>query len=173
MPASWYIVWAIRGKEFKAKSYCDKLKITSYLPLFHTTKSTTNQQNNLVFPSMMFIKMGEDQLSVLQASSYIKNFMYFLDRPATISEPEIEALKLFLEKHPTAEPDKIPVKSPDLTEINSPLQLINVTPLHTVLHLPSIGYKLTANTESQYALFNKVATLNTSQRIRSYFFFGF
>ncbi|MFT3980245.1 MAG: transcription termination/antitermination NusG family protein [Ferruginibacter sp.] len=161
MPNLWYVVSTVKGKESKARAHCEKHGITCYLPMTGKKGSASakpgSQQKELIFPSMMFIYMNAGQVDVLKACSVIKNFMYFLDKPATISEQEIESLRAFLEKHTELELERIPVKIMNNEEHTGVVQFITVTKTSSFLLLPSIGYKLVTPNRTQYSLVNTSA----------------
>lgn len=156
MKTNWYILYTKSRCEKKVALTLTNYKIENYCPLNCSIRQWSDRKKKIyepLFPSYVFIKTSEELLyKSKECTSNIVNFVYWLGKPAIISESEIENIKNFLNNYMNVKIEKSKVKINDRVKILSG-SLMNmegnikaITNNKVKLYLPSLGYIVTAET---------------------------
>ena len=150
---NWYIVYTRCGNEKKVASLLEKKGLEAYCPL---KKGTRHQMHNrklvaeALFSCFVFVKAAEAEHAGIRETEGFLNFVYWLTRPAIISNDEIDTIRKFLIEYDHVSIEKTEVAQNDKVRIlNGPLVLWegNVVEVMTdtvKILLPSLGYSLVA-----------------------------
>lgn len=145
----WYIVYSKINCEKKVAAALSKKKIINYCPLLNNNLHSGNKSSTVpLFPSYIFVHLEQDELQkVLQISGVI-NFIYWLGKPVTIKDVEIEVIQRFIAEHKKVSLERIDINRNDCIQILNSQEnkstLLRVPPMEVVkLMLPSIGFALT------------------------------
>jgi transcription antitermination factor NusG len=175
MKKNWYAVYTRPKSEKKVASYLTKKRIDCFCPMNRVIKSNSFEKTKVVeeplFPSYVFINLNESEFQTAKHCSEIINFLYWLGRPVTFKEIEIENLKDFTENHNNIQTQKINVSLNNMVRIVNKFPIIdkedNIVQLNNTLislTLPTLGYKLTAYTSELFeqATFKEMSKLVVS-----------
>ena len=144
----WYAVYTRPRWEKKVSEILNKQKVENYCPLNKVVRQWSDRKKVLyepLFTSYVFVKVGEKEVNQLRKTSGVINLVYWLNKPAVISDHEIEGIKSFLNEHVNVSLQKKPINVNDSVRIlNGPLMSIEGQVLYiknrTVkLALPSLG----------------------------------
>lgn len=154
MKKKWFVVYTKSRCEKKIAALLEKKGITNYCPLNRVQKQWADRKKIVyepLFPSYVFVGAVEEELyAIKQLSNDIVNFVYWLGKPATIKDEEIESIKRFLQNYTNVTLEKSKVRIGDLVRIiNGPLMNLegNITAIanrKVKLSLPSLGYIMIA-----------------------------
>jgi len=150
---NWYIVYTMAKREKKVAELLAKKRINYYCPhvitqrLFSHTKKFESEP---LFSSYVFVWINEDEQFQVRQTEGVINFVYWLGKPAVISDEEIEHIKQFLVDYSEIRLEKTFVNLKDHVRILSgPLlikerNVLEVKNNSNILTLPSLGYTLVA-----------------------------
>lgn len=96
MTRNWFAVYTKPDRAKKVASVLSRKGIKNYLPENNIVANIANNKKACkepLFCSYVFVYMSECEISLLQDISGIINIMYWLAKPAVISNEEIEAIK--------------------------------------------------------------------------------
>lgn len=156
MNPHWYILYTKSRCEKKVALTLSKNDFENYCPLNCTIKQWSDRKKKVyepLFPSYVFIKISADQLyKSKECTSNIVNFVYWLGKPAIITDTEIENIKNFLNNYINVKLEKSQVKINDRVKIlsgslmNMEGNITSISNNKVKLFLPSLGYIVTAET---------------------------
>ena len=145
---SWYIVYTLQGQEKKVTEILSKKKIESYCPLKAATQPGHWKKivYEPLFNSYCFVKIFEDQIPSLKQTNGVISFIYWLNKPVTVTEPEMNAIKQFLYEYRSVKVHKI--TDDKILQQNNGLTVssnkVYSTGSIAKVELPSLGYLITA-----------------------------
>jgi Transcription termination factor nusG len=106
--------------------------------------------SSALFPSLIFVLLREPQLlSSLLSLPGVQNITYWKSQPAVFPVVEIDLLRNFLEAHKTVEVTKTGLSKSEgiyLQDAHAYQDYSSLDKIYT-LHLPSIGYSISAKAE--------------------------
>lgn len=98
MSKVWYALCTKPKKEKKVASILEKKGIETFLPYNLIVKKSRTSQLPL-FPEMLFINTEEQHVQEIRQINGVVDFLYLMDKPATIKKEEIDAIKDFTLYH--------------------------------------------------------------------------
>ena len=148
---NWYAIYTKPRYELKVAQLLTRKQIKNYCPLHFTEKSLFDAKKIILTPlfnSYLFVCIHEHELSMVLNIPGIINYLYWLNRPATIADNEIESLIQLLKEHNNVIPKKCEIRAnPALQEDYQciiPGMLSDSDQVKLVL--PSLGYCLISKT---------------------------
>ncbi|MFL5746053.1 MAG: UpxY family transcription antiterminator [Niastella sp.] len=166
----WYAVYTRPRWEKKVADLLVKKHIESYCPLNKIVRQWADRKKLVLeplFTSYVFVHTTPQEHLAIKQTDGILNFVYWLGQPAVIRDEEIEAVKQFLDEYHDIQLEKIHVNTHDRVRISSgPLMaregdVIEVRSKTVKVHLPTLGYALTAEVEKTNV---EVIPISTSYR---------
>lgn len=99
----WYALYTKPRAEKKTEERLRKSGVTTYLPLQETVREWSDRKKKVlvpIIPSYIFVRINyeRDHLDILQDPG-AAFFVYWLGKPAAISDREIEEMRNFLEEN--------------------------------------------------------------------------
>ena len=158
MKKKWYVVYTKSHCEKKVAALLTKKKIENYCPLNRTLSSKGNTKKWVyepLFASFVFVHITDEQINNVKQINSVVNFIYWLDKPAVISDTEIENINDITREYSNIHLQKVSVNPNDvgsffgepLIDINTNATLISVKNSNFKLLVPSIGYVMTTEIE--------------------------
>jgi transcription antitermination factor NusG len=145
---NWYIVYTLQGQEKRVTEVLSKKKIESYCPLKATQPGHWKKiVYEPLFNSYCFVKIFENQIPVLRQTNGVISFIYWLNKPVTVPEQEVNAIKEFLYEYRTVKVQRINANN-DKILLQSNGVAVNSNKLYSTdriakVELPSLGYLIT------------------------------
>lgn len=112
-PEKWYAVYTKPRWEKKVASHLAERGIVHYCPLNKVTRQWSDRKKVVlepVFKGYVFVKVLDENKWDLRKIPGILNFVFWLGKPATIREEEIDTIRKFLKEF-----SNVTVESKDLT----------------------------------------------------------
>ena len=160
----WSIIYTRPGCEKKLTALLEKKRIEAYCPLNRIQRQWMDRKRVItepLFSSYVFVKAPiTDHSSIMQTDGFV-NFVYWLNKPAIISDEEINTIKKFLIEYDHISIEKSEVLPNDIVRIlNGPLVLwegkvVEVRTNTIKILLPSLGYSLVAEIRNDINIINK------------------
>jgi|SRR5689334_1126412 len=150
----WYAVHTKPRFEKRVTEILTRKKIENYYPINRVSRQSNDRRklfSEPLFPYFVFIKITERELLSLKQIDGVINFVYWLGKPATIRDSEIDAMKQFLDEHNNIRLEKTQVSTdePEQPEAdryeNGVIALKNKS---VRVELPSLGYTMVAELET-------------------------
>jgi transcription antitermination factor NusG len=163
-PSTWYAVYTKPRWEKKVAEALSRKQIEVYCPLNRVSHQWSDRKKVLeepLFTSYVFVRIPESMKTTVRETGGIVNFVYWLGKPASIPNHEIDLIKRFLEQHQQVTVERFPIQQNDLIEITAgPLMQKNgrvveagKNTVKAVLH--SMGFALIASVKtSELVLIN-------------------
>jgi transcription antitermination factor NusG len=158
MQKNWYVVYTKPHFEKKVTSLLTKRKIENFCA-YNRKQVRHLGKNKLVleplFDSYVFVKIVENDISVVKKIDNVINLLYWKDRPAVVDENEIQAIKEFTADHfdIKLERSRINLKGKpgniDATSYTLDGKILIYKNRTFNVYLPSIGLTLMAEMEIQ------------------------
>ena len=162
MQKNWYAVYTKPNCEKRVSGLLTKKGITNFYPLNRRKTQSFIRSRVFIeplFKSYVFVRATESEIiSISSQTHYILSLLYWMGKPATINDSEIEAIRDFTQNHSEIEMEKIQFdskqqeESPDRIAYTRDGKLLLIKNRVTKVHLPSLGYTLTAKTEDERIL---------------------
>jgi transcription antitermination factor NusG len=98
----WYALYTKPRWEKKVNILLAQQGFESYCPLNKVRKKWSDRLKWVeepLFKSYVFVKVDEEELKEVRFVDGVVNFVYWLGKPATIKDPEIELIRKFLNEH--------------------------------------------------------------------------
>jgi len=96
---NWFAVYTRPRWEKKVAQLLDEKGIENYCPLNKVTKQWSDRRKVIlepVFKSYVFVRVSEDKKWDIKKVNGVLNFVYWLGRPASIPEKDIDTIRKFL-----------------------------------------------------------------------------
>ena len=147
----WYTAYTKQNCEKKVSAILSRKKIIHYCPVNAFIKGETKTKSQQIFSGYVFVKVRECELTSLKQIKGVNNFLYWMQKPAVISESEINLIKSFLDEHVNVKIEKRQVGFNNIF-YNTPqkeneAKLINLNYNKIKVALPSLGYVMIADFE--------------------------
>ena len=158
MDKNWYAVYTKPRWEKKIAEVLSKKNFENYCPLNRVQRQWHDRKKIIyepLFTSYVFVRAEEKQQTEIKNVDGIINLVYWLKKPAIISNEEIDTIKMFLNDYGTVHLEKAEVNINDKVRILSgPLMnqegsIISVGGKLAKVSLPSLGYMMVAHVEKQ------------------------
>lgn len=149
----WYAVYTKPRWEKKVSVIFEKKGLEHYCPLTKVRRRWSDRYKVIeepLFKSYVFVKVSEDEKSRVRLTDGVVNFVYWLGKPAEISEAEIEIIKKFLNEYEEVEAKPLEVKAGEKVRVKTGVlmdtegEVIKVVNNRVYVLLESLGYELTA-----------------------------
>jgi transcription antitermination factor NusG len=157
MPAQtskkWFAVYTRPRWEKKVHRLLEEKGIESYCPLNKVHRKWSDRikiVDEPLFKSYVFVKVNEEEKTLVRMTQGVVNFIYWLGKPAIIKEKEIETIKKFLNDHHDVEVRAIDIKAGKKVMVQSGILMGKEGVVKKVLHkkvevvIESIGFVLSA-----------------------------
>lgn len=134
-----------------------KKKIENYLPLNRVVRESLGERRKMLeplFPSIVFVRISEQEMNFVRTQSDVINFLFWLGRPVAIQDVEIDAIQDYVQHYAQIELEKTKVSMNNLVRITSRqldtdgdnrVVVMNATQVR--LTLPTLGMVLCAKAE--------------------------
>ena len=161
MSTQWYAVCTRPQHELKVAAALLKKGIETLCPQTRKMLVSNGFRKKIsyspVFPSFVFVHITEAEMSTVLRTNDVTNFMYWMGRPAVVSETDINAMQQFASRYPNVTLKRTAVVKNALAGNNE--QQVYTTKAgqsDEIIQqvLPSIGFILTASREKNYRIVN-------------------
>jgi transcription antitermination factor NusG len=152
-PKKWFAVYTRPRWEKKVHKLLEEKGIESYCPLNKVHRKWSDRikiVDEPLFKSYVFVKVNEEEKTLVRMTQGVVNFIYWLGKPAHIKEKEIETIKKFLNDHHDVEVRAIDIKAGKKVMVQSGILMGKEGIVKKVLHkkvevvIESIGFVLSA-----------------------------
>lgn len=119
---TWYAVYTKPRWEKKVADALVRKQIETYCPLNRVTHQWSDRKKIVeepLFKSYVFVRIPEDKKTLVRETSGIVNFVYWLGKPASIPDHEIDLIKRFLREYQDVEVERFPIHEDDLIRITA------------------------------------------------------
>lgn len=102
---TWKAVYTKPRNEKKVASRLTECGFEVYCPLRKTLKQWSDRKKWVeepLFSSYVFVRVSEEDRSKVLMDPGVVAFLFWLGKPATVREEEIQAIRDFIERHPSA-----------------------------------------------------------------------
>lgn len=149
----WRVVYTRYNWEKKVASLMTEKSFENYCPLGQIVKQWADRTKIIeapLFNSLVFVKVSEKEESTIGKLDGVINFVHWMKKPAIVKVSEIEAIKKYVTHSYTHTVEKINVsQDSDVSITTGPFVQQEGTKLEVQdnslkIHLPSIGYAITA-----------------------------
>lgn len=156
MESKWYALYTRSRWEKKVSEQLNKLNIESYCPLNKVIRQWSDRKKVVeepLFTSYVFVRITKSQMSQVRTVIGVTNFVYWLGKPAVISEHEIETIQSFLSTYFNVKLEEFTINVKDTIKVlNGPFsemegKVISVKKTSVKVLLPSLRFFMTAEIE--------------------------
>lgn len=150
---SWFAVYTKPRWEKKVAGLLAKRGIDHYCPLNKVVKQWSDRKKVILeplFSSYVFVRISETDKWKIKEIDGILNYVYWLGKPASIPNEEIETIKRFLNEHQSVQVHQLKLKTKDQVRILSgPFMDMQATVLSASgkqvrVQIPSLNIALSA-----------------------------
>jgi len=153
MIRNWYAVYTVPRREGKVASILTRRGIKSYFPVNKVISTNANNKKTskeALFSSFVFVYITESEIGLVKNTPGLRNFLYWMGRPAVINKEEIEAVRqitltyhnIKVEKSTVNIDDTVRIIDEPIISFNENSASVRFQTLKIVL--PSLGYTMTA-----------------------------
>jgi transcriptional antiterminator NusG len=156
MESKWYALYTRSRWEKKVSEQLNKLNIEAYCPLNKVVRQWSDRKKVVeepLFTSYVFVRITKNQMSQVRTVLGVTNFVYWLGKPAVISEHEIETIQSFLSTYFNVKLEEFTISVRDTIKVlNGPFsemqgKVISVKKTSVKVLLPSLRFFMTAEIE--------------------------
>jgi transcription antitermination factor NusG len=154
----WYAVYTKPRCEKRVHEKLLQKGFESYCPLQKVRKRWTDRYKVIeepLFKSYTFIKIKETEKPEIRLTEGVVNFVYWLGKPAVISEKEINTIKKFLKEYKHLSVEKIVIEENQRVKITGGLLMDHeaitkrVTKNKVIVELLTLGFRITAEIDKK------------------------
>lgn len=171
----WFVVCSLPGQQKKVAEFLNRRNIENYFPVNRVGGYTDETEKFLhfepLFSSWTFVRVTENELSGLRQINGVINILYCFDKPAVVSDLEIEKIKLFIEEHRNITLQKMDIQIPIPESEAADESLLDLESIagdqYEKIVLPSLGYAMCAHVKKsnrQVLVHSKSVFTNTKER---------
>ena len=167
MQKNWYVVYTKPNCEKKVFSLFTKKRIESFIPFRNRTEPSLLRKKirqEPLFNSYVFVKASEDDIiDVRKKTKCIVSILYWMGKPAIISEDEIMLIREFTNEHREINLEKYEVNSRSEKNINGGIsytidgKILMIKNKAIKVNLPSLGYTMVARIEDESIMGREIA----------------
>jgi transcription antitermination factor NusG len=152
----WLAVYTRPRWEKKVNQLLAERGIERYCPLNKVRRKWSDRMKIVqepLFKSYVFVKVNDDDRTLVRMTAGVINFVYWQGKPAVIKEKEINAIKRFLDEYENVEVRPIDVKVSQRVKITTgPLmdhegEILEIQNKTAKIAIDSLGYVLVAYIE--------------------------
>jgi transcription antitermination factor NusG len=148
-PHAWYAVYTKSRCEKKVAALLARKQLECYCPMNEVDSQWSDRRKIVqepLFKSYVFVRIPERLMSVVRQTEGVVNFVYWLGRPAIISDPEVDMMRRFLDEFRTVQLEQFPIRKNDLTDLPALRQrrLVEVSKRKVKATMHSMGYHMIA-----------------------------
>lgn len=152
----WLAVYTRPRWEKKVNQLLAEKGVERYCPLNKVRRRWSDRMKTIeepLFKSYVFVKVNDDDRTVIRMTPGVINFVYWQGKPAIIKEKEINAIKRFLDEYENVEVHQLEVKINQRVKITTgPLmdhegQVLEVQHKTAKIAIDSLGYVLVASVD--------------------------
>jgi transcription antitermination factor NusG len=152
----WYAIYTRPRWERKVNLLLVEKGVESYCPLNRVKRKWSDRMKTIeepLFKSYVFVKVDDEEKTIVRMTSGVINFVYWNKKPAIIKEKEIYAIKRFLDEHETVHVYPIELKLNDRVLVTSGSLMDQEGKVLAIRHkavkvaIDSLGYILVAYIE--------------------------
>lgn len=156
MNPKWYAIYTKPRWEKKVHLLLQQKDIESYCPLNRVRKKWSDRIKMVhepLFKSYVFVKVLDEDKSLVRLTPGVMNFVYWNGKPAIIREKEIQIIKKFLNEYDEVRVEKIQLEKNERVYIDAgPLmgqegKIIEVRSKTVKVIIDSLGFALVATIE--------------------------
>lgn len=172
MQQNWYAVYTKPQCERGVSLSLSKMRIENFYPLNYKKSQSLFRRKILhepVFKSYVFVKTTYSEITMLRKKiNGILSVLYWKDKPATINEDEIIAIKEFTNNHDEIRLEKLPVNLIIYENFMDSVSYIMDKKILIIKHrairmnLPSLGFTMVAGVEVENRM-NKGIVFNNKE----------
>lgn len=149
----WFAIYTRPRWEKKVHKLLEEKGIESYCPLNKVHRKWSDRIKIIdepLFKSYVFVKVNEEEKTLVRMIDGVVNFIYWLGKPASIKEKEIDTIKRFLNDHYDVEVRAVDIKAGKKVMVQSGILMGKEGTIKKVLHkkvevvIESIGFVLSA-----------------------------
>jgi transcription antitermination factor NusG len=155
--STWYAVYTKPRWEKKVAEALTRKQIEVYCPLNKVSHQWSDRKKSVeepLFTSYVFVRIPESMKTTVRETGGIVNFVYWLGKPASIPNHEIDLIKRFLHQYQQVTVERFPIHENEMIRVTAgPLmhQYARVVEagkntVKAVLH--SMGFALTATVKT-------------------------
>lgn len=170
MQKNWHAVYTKPQSEKKVAALLRKKKLEVFVPMVYVKVSTFMGHKFVfepLFKSIVFVNVEPQDINTLKQTNGVINLLYWLGKPAVIAEPEITAIKEFIENYKDIKlmPSFVNNKEEASQDFNGSAfsidgRLYAVKNKVIKVNLPSLGYSLVAELDESGIFVQEIPGLN-------------
>lgn len=152
----WLAVYTRPRWEKKVNQLLAEKGIERYCPLNKVRRKWSDRVKLVqepLFKSYVFVKVNDDDRSIVRMTPGVINFVYWEGKPAVIKEKEINAIKRFLDEYGNVEVRPLEIKVDQRVKVTTGLlmdqegKVLEVKNKSVKVAIDSLGYMLVASVE--------------------------
>jgi transcription antitermination factor NusG len=152
----WYAIYTRPRWEKKVNLLLVEKGVESYCPLNKVKRKWSDRMKTIeepLFKSYVFVKVDDEEKTIVRMTSGVINFVYWNKKPAIIKEKEIHAIKRFLDEHENIQVYPIELKLNDRVRVTAGSlmdqegEVIDIRRKAVKVAIDSLGYILVAYIE--------------------------
>jgi transcription antitermination factor NusG len=156
MELKWYAVYSRSRWEKKVANSLTLANIENYCPFNKVVKQWSDRKKTVeepLFSSYVFVRITDQEKNAVRQIYGVVNFVYWLGRPAIITDFEIDTIKQFVTEYVNVKLQKLQLHIDDRIKIiNGPFiemegEVVSIKKKTVKVLLPSLRYILTAEVE--------------------------
>jgi transcription antitermination factor NusG len=146
----WYALFTRTGYEKKVANLLSRRNVENYCPLKLQFNGRKKLLSIPLFNSFVFVNIDENEMHDMRGLDGVVNFVYWLGKPAIITNEEIEIMKRFMNEYTDVKLEKIPFGLDGIPRVSGGqitdkrVHLISVKNNTVKILLPSLGYNILA-----------------------------
>lgn len=96
---SWYVLYTKPNCEKKTTKFLKSIKINVFCPLQKgkIKNGKKKSRDKALFPSYIFVKIRAKDRNLVFQAPWVKNYVFWLNKPVTVSDEEINIIKRWTE----------------------------------------------------------------------------
>lgn len=157
MQKNWYVFYTRPLLQKRVVSFCKKKKLEFYFPLYRREDENRKGKENVepLFISYIFIRSEPSMVQEILKNDAVLSVMHWQERPVTLKDEEIDAMRHFTNEYPNIKLENSPVNlestvqsfSRAVKEVEGNVYSLSCKTIK--VNLPSLGCTLVAEVNSQ------------------------
>jgi len=149
--SAWYAVYTKPRWEKKVAEALTRKQIEVYCPLNKVAHQWSDRKKSVeepLFTSYVFVRIPESMETTVRETTGIVNFVYWLGKPASIPNHEIDLIKRFLHQYQQVTVERFPIHENEMIRVTQHGRVVEAgkNTVKAVLH--SMGFALTATVKT-------------------------
>lgn len=151
---NWYVIHTKPKQERRIVDLLEKKRFRCYFPRYNQVQNWHGKRKLVstpLFSSMIFVYATDQQQDVIKRTDGVNGILYWLQKPATVTEQEIMAIQRFLKSHTEIKLEKIKMNISSLISdegysniLDYDSNIFDLNDDNDKIVLPSLGYAITA-----------------------------